>query len=109
MTPETTATSAAPRTFFLSTLGTLAVLAVAVHPSLALAAAQALTGGVDPATGLGTLGSWLLGLAGVAIPIICAVKGTHAVAEGRHLMPYLGAAVGGSVMCFGGSYLLANY
>ena len=60
----------------------LAVLATfAVHP----AAAVSVTGGIDPTTGLQTLGSRILSLVGVAIPIICAFKGTHAVAEGRHL------------------------
>jgi len=81
----------------------------AAYPSLALAVTASLTGSQDPSTALQTLGTWLLGLAGVAIPIICAVKGTHAVAEGRHLQPYFGAAIGGMVLCFGGSYILANY
>ena len=46
---------------------------------------------------------------GVAIPIICAVKGAHAVAEGRHLAPYLGSAIGGMVLAFGGAYILTHY
>lgn len=90
-------------------LRTAAAAAVTFAPQIALAATPTLSGGVDPATGLATVGSWLLGLAGVGIPIICTVKGVHAVAEGRHLMPYVGSAIGGSVLCFGGSYLLANY
>ena len=75
------------------------------------AAAQALnvTGGVDPTTGLQTLATWIFTLTGVAIPTICAFKGAHAVAEGRHLLPYVGSAIGGSVLAFGGAYLLQHY
>ena len=64
------------------------------------------TGGVDPTTGLQTLATWIFTLVGVAIPTICAFKGAHAVAEGRHLLPYVGSAIGGSVLAFGGAYLL---
>jgi hypothetical protein len=67
------------------------------------------TGGVDPTTGLQTLATWIFTLVGVAIPTICAFKGAHAVAEGRHLMPYVGSAIGGSVLAFGGAYLLQHY
>ncbi len=67
------------------------------------------SGGIDPTTGLTTLGSWILSLVGVAIPIICAFKGTHAVAEGRHLAPYIGSAIGGMVLAFGGAYILTHY
>jgi hypothetical protein len=75
------------------------------------AVAQALnvTGGVDPTTGLQTLATWIFTLVGVAIPTICAFKGAHAVAEGRHLLPYIGSAIGGSVLAFGGAYLLQHY
>jgi len=75
------------------------------------AVAQALnvTGGVDPTTGLQTLATWIFTLVGVAIPTICAFKGAHAVAEGRHLLPYVGSAIGGSVLAFGGAYLLQHY
>jgi hypothetical protein len=67
------------------------------------------SGGVDPTTGLTTLGSWILSLVGIAIPLICAFKGTHAVAEGRHLAPYIGSAIGGMVLAFGGAYILTHY
>ena len=67
------------------------------------------TGGVDPTTGLQTLATWIFTLVGVAIPTICAFKGAHAVAEGRHLLPYVGSAIGGSVLAFGGAYLLQHY
>jgi hypothetical protein len=67
------------------------------------------SGGVDPTTGLTMLGSWMLSMVGVVIPIICAFKGTHAVAEGRHLAPYLGSAIGGMVLAFGGAYIQAHY
>jgi hypothetical protein len=73
------------------------------------AAAQTITGGVDPTTGLTTLSSWIFSLVGVAIPTICAFKGAHAVAEGRHLAPYVGTAIGGSVLAYGGHYLLQHY
>lgn len=72
-------------------------------------AAVNVSGGIDPTTGLTTLGSWILSLVGVAIPIICAFKGTHAVAEGRHLAPYIGSAIGGMVLAFGGAYILTHY
>ena len=36
-------------------------------------------------------------------------KGTHAVAEGRHLAPYIGSAIGGMVLAFGGAYILTHY
>jgi len=85
-------------------LASLAVLAA--EPA---AAAVNVSGGIDPTTGLTTLGSWILSLVGVAIPIICAFKGTHAVAEGRHLAPYIGSAIGGMVLAFGGAYILTHY
>jgi hypothetical protein len=73
------------------------------------AMAQTVTGGIDPTTGLTMLSQWIFTLVGVAIPIICAVKGAHAVAEGRHLAPYVGAAIGGAVLAYGGSYILRHY
>lgn len=73
------------------------------------AAAVTIAGGIDPTTGLTLLGSWVLSLVGVAIPVICAFKGAHAVAEGRHLGPYVGSAVGGMVLAFGGAYILNHY
>ena len=51
----------------------------------------------------------MLSLVGVAIPVICAFKGAHAVAEGRHLGPYVGSAIGGMVLAFGGAYILTHY
>ena len=92
-----------PRLSFAS----LAMLAVfAADPAMAVVN---VSGGIDPTTGLTTLGSWILSLVGVAIPIICAFKGTHAVAEGRHLAPYIGSAIGGMVLAFGGAYILTHY
>lgn len=80
-------------------------LALAVQP----ASAAMIAGGIDPGVGLTTFGSWMLTVVGVAIPVICAWKGTHAVAEGRHLGPYVGSAVGGMILAFGGSYILTHY
>lgn len=87
---------------------TLTVVVAAVTAVPALAAVN-VSGGVDPTTGLTTLGSWILSLVGVVIPLICAFKGAHAVAEGRHLGPYIGSAVGGMVLAFGGAYILTHY
>jgi len=83
-----------------------ALLVLTARPALALVN---VAGGVDPTTGLTTLGSWILSLAGIAIPIICAFKGTHAVAEGRHLAPYIGSAIGGMALAFGGAYIMTHY
>jgi hypothetical protein len=83
----------------------VALAALAAHTAMA----QPVTGGIDPTTGLQTLSTWIFNLVGVAIPTICAFKGAHAVAEGRHLAPYVGAAIGGSVLAFGGGYLLQHY
>jgi len=85
------------------------VTALAVLSSTQAMAVVNVSGGIDPTTGLTTLGSWILSLVGVAIPIICAFKGTHAVAEGRHLAPYIGSAIGGMVLAFGGAYILTHY
>lgn len=88
-----------------STLALSAATVAVAHP----AAAVTIAGGIDPTTGLTLLGSWVLSLVGVAIPVICAFKGAHAVAEGRHLGPYVGSAVGGMVLAFGGAYILTHY
>ena len=79
--------------------------ALNVQPVLA----QGVQGGIDPETGIRTLWQWLLVLAGVTIPAICTVKGVHAVADGRSLMPYFGSGIGGMVLAFGGAYIVANY
>lgn len=80
-------------------------LALAIHP----ASAAMIAGGIDPGVGLTTFGGWMLTIAGIAIPVICGFKGVHAVAEGRHLGPYIGSAIGGMVLAFGGSYILTHY
>jgi len=46
------------------------------------------------------------GAAGAAISLICLFKGSHAVAEGRHLLPFVGGALGGIILAFGGPYIL---
>jgi hypothetical protein len=86
-----------------------ALVTIAAFAARPATAAVNVSGGIDPTTGLTTLGSWILSLVGVAIPIICAFKGTHAVAEGRHLAPYIGSAIGGMVLAFGGAYILTHY
>lgn len=85
--------------------GTAAAAALAANP----AAAAMIAGGIDPGVGLTTFGSWMLTIAGVAIPVICGWKGTHAVMDGRHLGPYVGSAIGGMILAFGGSYILSHY
>lgn len=85
------------------------IAAILVLVGWSPASAVVVAGGIDPTSGLTLLGGWILSLVGVAIPIICSVKGAHAVAEGRHLAPYLGSAIGGMVLAFGGAYLLTHY
>ena len=85
------------------------VVTTAVAAAASPASAAALAGGIDPGVGLTGLGSWMLTVVGVAIPVICAWKGTHAVAEGRHLGPYVGSAIGGMGLAFGASYILTHY
>ncbi|GAC1496413.1 MAG: hypothetical protein NVS1B6_01510 [Steroidobacteraceae bacterium] len=80
-------------------------LALAAQPASALSVA----GSIDPQTGLTTLLSWALPLAGIVIVAICAGKGVHAVAEGRHIGPYIGGAVGGTALAFGGAPILQHY
>ena len=85
---------------------TLSAIALSVAQP---ASAVTIAGGIDPTTGLTLLGSWVLSLVGIVIPVICAFKGAHAVAEGRHLGPYVGSAIGGMVLAFGGAYILSHY
>ena len=81
----------------------LTVFTVAATPALAQVA-----GGVDPQSALQSLLTYGMGAAGAAISIICLFKGGHAVAEGRHLLPYIGGAVGGIILAFGGGFLLQH-
>jgi hypothetical protein len=85
------------------------VSALTVAASQSAFALVNVAGGVDPTTGLTTLGTWVLSITGLAIPIICAFKGAHAVAEGRSLVPALGSAIGGMALAFGGAYVLSHY
>lgn len=64
------------------------------------------TGGIDPETALSNLETYGFGAAGAAISLICLFKGSHAVAEGRHLFPFIGGALGGIILAFGGPYIL---
>ena len=79
------------------------VFTAAATPALAQVA-----GGVDPQSALQSLLTYGMGAAGAAISIICLFKGGHAVAEGRHLLPYIGGAVGGIILAFGGGFLLQH-
>jgi len=86
------------------------VLAAALTVVLATAspAFAQVSGGVDPQSALQSLLTYGMGAAGAAISIICLFKGGHAVAEGRHLLPYIGGAVGGIILAFGGGFLLQH-
>lgn len=84
-------------------------LALAVTLSKPAFALVNVAGGIDPTTGLATLGAWILSITGLAIPLICAFKGAHAVAEGRSLFPAIGSAMGGMGLAFGGAYILSHY
>ena len=88
-----------------------AALALALAVTLARPAFATVNvaGGIDPATGLTALGTWILSITGLAIPLICAFKGAHAVAEGRSLFPAIGSAMGGMALAFGGAYILSHY
>ena len=89
---------------YARTLGALLVVCTATAtPALAQIA-----GGVDPQSALQSLLTYGMGMAGAAISIICLFKGGHAVAEGRHLLPYIGGAVGGIILAFGGGFLLQH-
>lgn len=79
------------------------ILALIVRPALAQ-----VSGGVDPQSALQSLLTYGMGAAGVAISLICLFKGGHAVAEGRHLLPYIGGAIGGIILAFGGGFLVQH-
>ena len=65
-------------------------------------------GGIDPQTALTNLETYGFSAAGAAISLICLFKGSHAVAEGRHLFPFVGGALGGIILAFGGPYILQH-
>lgn len=88
----------------------LAILVAAgsIQPALAIPAQVA--GGVDPGVGLRNIVAWFLATAAsAAIVGICAVKGVHAVGEGRSFMPALGSGVFGTSLAFGAGYALTAY
>ena len=84
-------------------IATVCAFTIMTSPALAQVA-----GGVDPQSALQSLLTYGMGAAGAAISIICLFKGGHAVAEGRHLLPYIGGAVGGIILAFGGGFLLQH-
>jgi type IV secretory pathway VirB2 component (pilin) len=81
---------------------------MAAFAVVAPSAMAQVSGGVDPQSALQSLLTYGMGAAGAAISIICLFKGGHAVAEGRHLLPYIGGAVGGIILAFGGGFLLQH-
>ena len=87
-------------------------LAPFMAPALLLASrahAQAVTGSIDPATGLANLAPYVLGLATASIVLITMWKGGHAVAEGRSFGPALVGLIGGLALAVGGYYVLNHY
>lgn len=78
---------------------------LAAQPALALS----VSGQIDPQTGLQSLLTYAMPLAGIVIVAICAGKGVHAVADGRHIGPYIGGAVGGTALAFGGGPILTHF
>jgi hypothetical protein len=79
--------------------------AFVVQPAFALSVA----GAIDPQTGLQSLLTWGMPMAGLTIVAICAGKGVHAVADGRHIGPYIGGAIFGTALAFGGAPILSHY
>lgn len=79
----------------------VAAVVLATQPAQAQVA-----GGIDPQTALSNLETYGFSAAGAAISLICLFKGSHAVAEGRHLFPFVGGALGGIILAFGGPYIL---
>jgi hypothetical protein len=73
------------------------------------ASAQAVAGSVDPATGLNTLSTYVLGLVSAVMVIVAAWKGTHAFMEGRSIGPIAVGLLAGLVLAFGGYYILQRY
>jgi hypothetical protein len=71
--------------------------------------AQAVSGSVDPATGLSTLSTYVLGLVSTVMVIVAAWKGTHAFMEGRSIGPIAVGLLAGLVLAFGGYYILQHY
>ena len=84
-------------------LALTAAVVLATQPAHAQVA-----GGIDPQTALTNLETYGFGAAGAAISLICLFKGSHAVAEGRHLFPFVGGALGGIILAFGGPYILQH-
>jgi hypothetical protein len=80
-------------------------LLVAARPAFA----QAVAGSVDPATGLSTLSTYVLGLVSAVMVIVAAWKGVHAFMEGRSIGPIAVGLLAGLVLAFGGFYILQHY
>ena len=71
--------------------------------------AQSVSGSVDPATGLSSLSTYVLGLVATVMVIVAAWKGTHAFMEGRSIGPIAVGLLAGLVLAFGGYYILQHY
>jgi hypothetical protein len=71
--------------------------------------AQTVSGQIDPATGLSSLSTYVLGLVSSVMIIVAAWKGTHAFMEGRSIGPIAVGLLAGLVLAFGGYYILQHY
>lgn len=67
------------------------------------------SGSIDPATGLSSLSTYVLGLVSSVMIIVAAWKGTHAFMEGRSIGPIAVGLMAGLVLSFGGYYILQKY
>lgn len=83
----------------------MASIAVMVTPALA----QTVSGSIDPATGLSSLSTYVLGLVSAVMVIVAAWKGAHAFMEGRSIGPIAVGLLAGLVLSFGGYYILQKY
>ncbi len=84
---------------------TVALAILVVTPALA----QTVSGSIDPATGLSSLSTYVLGLVASVMIIVAAWKGTHAFMEGRSIGPIAVGLMAGLVLAFGGYYILQKY
>ncbi len=87
----------------------LVALAAVITLAAVPAFAQAVSGSIDPSTGLSNLSTYFLGLIATVMVIVAGWKGTHAFMEGRSIGPTAVGLVAGLVLAFGGYYILQHY